>query len=175
MLSAARAGSRPVQPILCLLVSPTRDRETPGCRHPLAGGSELLVRAFWTMRRGGAGGSAESNQHAQDNEKTHCCSNYRSSAGIEGWRFVPPAIWCGRRWAPSRYAFTINQIGGMNRGRRPQAGGPNQVVSASARPWPVLSPTHATYPSGRIRTAAGAVTAPMTGSSHAPTYSASTS
>ena len=36
------------------------------------------------------------------------------------------------------------------------------------------SPTHATYPSGRINTAVGAATAPSTGSSHAPAYRAST-
>ena len=54
------------------------------------------------------------------------------------------------------------------------AGGPNQVVSASASPGSVTSPTQATYPSGRINTAAGAVTAPSAGSSHAPSYLAST-
>jgi hypothetical protein len=48
-------------------------------------------------------------------------------------------------------------------------GGPNQVVSASASPSWVRSPTQATYPSGRINTAVGAVTAPSTGSSHIPT------
>jgi len=53
------------------------------------------------------------------------------------------------------------------------AGGPNQVVSASGRPTWVRSPTQATYPSGRINTAVGAVTKPSAGSSHAPTYSAS--
>jgi macrolide transport system ATP-binding/permease protein len=47
--------------------------------------------------------------------------------------------------------------------------GPNQVVSASASPWSVPSPTQATYPSGRISAAVGAVTRPMTGSSHTPT------
>jgi hypothetical protein len=41
------------------------------------------------------------------------------------------------------------------------AGGPNQVVSASTSPVWVRSPTQATYPSGRTRTAAGAVTAPI--------------
>ncbi len=45
-------------------------------------------------------------------------------------------------------------------------GGPNQVVSASASPCWVRSPTQATYPSGRIKTAVGAVTAPSAGSSH---------
>ena len=35
------------------------------------------------------------------------------------------------------------------------AGGPNQVVIASARPRIVPSPTQATYPSGRINTAGG--------------------
>jgi hypothetical protein len=47
-------------------------------------------------------------------------------------------------------------------------GGPNQVVSASASPSWVRSPTQATYPSGRINTAIGAVTAPSAGSSHVP-------
>src|SRR4029453_8926909 len=55
------------------------------------------------------------------------------------------------------------------------AGGPNQVVSASASPSWVRSPTQATCPSGRISAAAGAVTAASTGSSHGPTYSASIS
>jgi hypothetical protein len=54
-------------------------------------------------------------------------------------------------------------------------GAPNQVVSASASPRCVRSPTQATYPSGRINAAAGAVTAPSTGSSHVPTYLASIS
>lgn len=49
-----------------------------------------------------------------------------------------------------------------------QSGGPNQVVSASRRPGSVPSPTHATYPSGRIKTALGAETVPSTGSSQAP-------
>ena len=42
------------------------------------------------------------------------------------------------------------------RGRRHRD--PNQVVSASRNPVSVPSPTQATYPSGRIRTAAGAAT-----------------
>jgi hypothetical protein len=42
-------------------------------------------------------------------------------------------------------------------------GGPNQVVSASASPSWVRSPTQATYPSGRINAAVGAVTAPGAG------------
>src|SRR6266851_5527143 len=46
------------------------------------------------------------------------------------------------------------------------AGGPNQVVSAPASPSRVGSPTQATYPSGRINTAVGAVTGPRAGSSH---------
>jgi hypothetical protein len=49
-------------------------------------------------------------------------------------------------------------------------GGPNQVVSASASPGWVRSPTQATYPSGRINTAMGAVTVPSAGSSHVPPY-----
>jgi hypothetical protein len=60
-----------------------------------------------------------------------------------------------------------------NRMSYPAVGGPNQVVSASAGPSWVRSPTQATYPSGRINTAAGAVTAPSAGSSHVPTYFAS--
>ena len=52
---------------------------------------------------------------------------------------------------------------------------PHQVVSASANPDAVPSPTQATWPSGRTSTAAGAVTAPITGSSQAPSYDASTS
>ena len=47
-------------------------------------------------------------------------------------------------------------------------GGPNQVVSASASPGWVRSPTQATYPSGRTNTAVGAVTGPRAGSSHGP-------
>jgi hypothetical protein len=54
-------------------------------------------------------------------------------------------------------------------------GGPNQVVSASGSPGWVGSPVQATYPSGRMSTAAGAVTAPSTGSSHVPAYLASVS
>ncbi len=54
-------------------------------------------------------------------------------------------------------------------------GGPDQVVSASASPTLVWSPTQATCPSGRISTAVGAVTAPSTGNSHAPTHLASIS
>src|SRR5215831_21393355 len=59
--------------------------------------------------------------------------------------------------------------------RYPVAGDPNQVVSASASPSWVESPTQATYPSGRINTALGAVTAPRTGTSHVPVYLASIS
>jgi hypothetical protein len=58
-------------------------------------------------------------------------------------------------------------------GRYVAVGGPNQVVSASVSPGWVRSPTQATYPSGRITTAAGAVTAPSAGSSHVPAYFAS--
>ena len=55
-------------------------------------------------------------------------------------------------------------------GRRYAAvGAPKQVASARARPGSVRSPTQATCPSGRINTAAGAVTSPRTGSSHTPT------
>ena len=49
------------------------------------------------------------------------------------------------------------------------------MVSASASPCSGRSPTQATYPSGRINTAAGALTAPIAGSSHVPTYLASIS
>ena len=51
-------------------------------------------------------------------------------------------------------------------------GDPNQVISASVSPRCVRSPTQATYPSGRINTAVGAVTEPNTGSLHSPAYSA---
>src|ERR1700730_12831956 len=44
---------------------------------------------------------------------------------------------------------------------------------ARASPSRVRSPTQATYPSGRIDTAVGALPAPSAGSSHAPTYLAS--
>src|SRR5207249_3480501 len=54
-------------------------------------------------------------------------------------------------------------------------GVPNQIVRASRNPESVPSPTQATYPSGRINTPVGAVTAPITGSSHWPRYSASIS
>jgi hypothetical protein len=55
----------------------------------------------------------------------------------------------------------------------PVAGSPNQAVSASASPCWAMSPTQATYPSGRIITAAGSVTTPSAGSSHGPIYLAS--
>ena len=64
-------------------------------------------------------------------------------------------------------------FGALNRMSYAAVGGPNQVVSASASPSWVRFPTQATYPSGRINTAVGAVTAPITGSSHAPPYVAS--
>src|SRR6202035_1729026 len=47
-------------------------------------------------------------------------------------------------------------------------GSPNQVVSASASPTWVRSPTQATYPSGRTKTAVGGATTPIAGSSHVP-------
>src|SRR6201987_803487 len=50
------------------------------------------------------------------------------------------------------------------------AGAPNQVLSASASPGWVRSPTQATYPSGRINTAVGAATSPIAGSSHVTAY-----
>jgi hypothetical protein len=43
---------------------------------------------------------------------------------------------------------------------------PNHMASATRAPASEPSPTHATYPSGRINTALGAVTTPSTGSSH---------
>src|SRR2546429_8649884 len=48
-------------------------------------------------------------------------------------------------------------------------GGPNQVVSASASPTWVRSPTQATYPSGRTKTAGGAGAAPDSRKPHPPT------
>ena len=65
----------------------------------------------------------------------------------------PRARTSGRLGRPLRYA---------------DAGGPNQVVSASASPGSAASATHATYPSGRINTAVGAATRPSAGSSHGP-------
>ncbi len=53
-------------------------------------------------------------------------------------------------------------------------GHPNQVVSASRNPVSVPSPTHATWPSGRMSTAVGAATTPTTGSSQGPAQVAST-
>src|SRR6185437_9686217 len=50
---------------------------------------------------------------------------------------------------------------------------PNHLVNASTSPLWDRSPTHATYPSGRINTAVGAGTTPSAGSSHVPWYSAS--
>src|SRR5688572_8274944 len=50
------------------------------------------------------------------------------------------------------------------------AAGPNQVVSAATSSCVVASPTQATCPSGRINTAAGAATSPITGSSTEPLY-----
>src|SRR5829696_4564217 len=67
----------------------------------------------------------------------------------------------------------VRSIRAPNRMSYAAVGGPNQVVSASGSPRWVRSPTQATYPSGRINTAVGAVTPPNTGSSHLPTYSAS--
>ena len=67
-------------------------------------------------------------------------------------------------WCATSDADVIERV------RYAAAGGPNQVVSASARPGWVGSPTQATYPSGRISTAVGAGTVPIAGSSHAPSY-----
>jgi hypothetical protein len=52
---------------------------------------------------------------------------------------------------------------------------PNQVVSASRNPSSVPSPTQATWPSGLTRTADGADTSPITGSSQVPACDASIS
>jgi hypothetical protein len=83
----------------------------------------------------------------------------RPRANRRGIRFCWHACKLTRlAWKPVRYAAV---------------GGPNQVVSASASPTQVRSPTQATYPSGRTRTAAGAVTAPIAGRSQIPAYSAS--
>ena len=58
----------------------------------------------------------------------------------------------------------------LEAGRYATVGGPNQVVSASESPAWLRSPTQATYPSGRINTAEGALTAPSPGRSHGPMY-----
>jgi hypothetical protein len=77
------------------------------------------------------------------------------------------------RGAPSAYLQDECCIRTPNRMSYAAVGGPNQVVSASWSPRWVRSPAQATYPSGRINTAVGAVTAPSTGSSQIPTYLAS--
>jgi Transcriptional regulatory protein, C terminal len=81
-------------------------------------------------------------------------------AGAEsgGWNSLGAADASSGPWKAVRYVAV---------------GGPNQLVSASGSPGSVRSPTQPTYPSGRINTAVGAVTAPSTGSSHGPTYWAS--
>jgi hypothetical protein len=78
--------------------------------------------------------------------------------GTRGQRRPSAADASSRSWKAQRYVAV---------------GGPNQVLSASASSGWVRSPTQATYPSGRINTAVGAVTAPSAGSSHGPTYLAS--
>src|SRR6266545_1510483 len=87
------------------------------------------------------------------------------------------ALRCSRpRGSPSTRAGTLDlllHVRTPNRMSYAGVGGPNQVVSASASPSSVRSPTQATYPSGRINTAVGAVTAPIAGSSHVPTDLAS--
>jgi len=50
------------------------------------------------------------------------------------------------------------------------AGSPNQMVIASTSRCSFPSPTQATQPSGRINTAVGASTVPITGSSQGPSY-----
>ncbi len=57
----------------------------------------------------------------------------------------------------------------LRRGRRPKPSS-HPIAQSAVR----ASPTQATYPSGRIKTAAGAVTAPSAGSSTAPHIRAST-
>src|SRR5438067_11189112 len=47
---------------------------------------------------------------------------------------------------------------------------PNQLVSASRNPRPVLPPTQAPQPSGLISTATDALTLPRMGDSHAQPY-----
>lgn len=79
--------------------------------------------------------------------------------------FLPVAWWGGGRTEIDPKNSEWNSYAAV--------GGPNQVVRASASPSWVRSPTQATYPSGRINTAVGAVTAPSAGSSHAPTCLAS--
>jgi hypothetical protein len=74
---------------------------------------------------------------------------------------------------PGETALALGGLRTPNRMSYAAVGGPNQVVSASASPTWARSPTQATYPSGRINTAVGAVTAPSTGSSHGPMYLAS--
>jgi hypothetical protein len=64
-------------------------------------------------------------------------------------------------------------MGGFSIDDFARLGGPNQAASASSSPSRVRSPTQATYPSGRISTAVGAVTAPIAGSFHGPSYLAS--
>ena len=78
-------------------------------------------------------------------------------------------VGAGSRPAPSD---VVSGVVLRTRNRRSYAavGVPNQVVSASTSPGWVGSPTQATYPSGRINTAVGAVTAPSAGSSHVPLY-----
>lgn len=49
-------------------------------------------------------------------------------------------------------------------------GGPNHLPSVSTSPICICPPTQATYPSGRINTAVGAVTGPSAGSSQVPGY-----
>src|SRR5215204_5253398 len=66
----------------------------------------------------------------------------------------------------------VRSIRAPNRMSYAAVGGPNQLLSASGSTRSVPFPTQAIYPSGRINTAVGALTAPNTGSSHLPTYSA---
>src|SRR5438552_9562181 len=96
----------------------------------------------------------------------------RSSTGTS------PSIW--RRSQPTRTAWwsfatrcediTPSHGTPPNKPLQTAVGDPNQVVSASVSPRCVWSLTQATHPSGRIKTAVSAVTAPSAGSSHAPTY-----
>jgi Ribbon-helix-helix protein, copG family len=93
--------------------------------------------------------------------------------GLSRSRLVRTLIESAREDAPAIDARCERAARSPHRMSYAAVGAPNQVVSASMSPGWVRSPTQATYPSGRINTAVGAVTDPSAGSSHAPTYSAS--
>jgi D-alanyl-D-alanine carboxypeptidase (penicillin-binding protein 5/6) len=113
---------------------------------------------------------------------------YRGADGIKtghtsgaGWCILASATRDGRRivvvvlGAPTKEARDHAAATLLDWGFSRQFLSPNQVVKASRSPASVPSPTQATYPSGRISTATGALTEPRTGSSHGPPYSASIS